>query len=218
VQGSSQPFQGKAIERKGAYLPHRTRSGAIYSVTFRLADSLPQSVLEAWKAEEKDILKTADYLCRPLSKDEISRLSQLRSEKFQKYLRAGHGTCSLKQEDIASMTAGALQHFHGLHYQLFAWCVMPNHVHTVVQPIGEHSLSDVLHSWKTFTAKQANKMLGREGTFWQAEYYDHVIRNEEELAHAIEYALWNPERAGLVGWKWKGVCQTMGTMPMPPLL
>jgi REP element-mobilizing transposase RayT len=74
--------------------------------------------------------------------------------------------------------ADALRHFDGERYRLVAWCVMPNHVHAVVQPAAGHVLEEIVHSWKSFTAHQANKLLGRTGPFWMAEAYDHLVRDE----------------------------------------
>jgi len=87
---------------------------------------------------------------------------------------------------------------------------MPNHVHVVVEAMGGDKLSDILHSWKSFTAKAANKMLHRTGEFWQAESYDHLIRNQQDFNHTVEYVLCNPAKAGLSDWKWVG-CGSTGT-------
>jgi hypothetical protein len=65
-----------------------------------------------------------------------------------------------------------------------------------------HALPSVLHSWKSFTAKAANRLLGRTGDFWQTEYYDHLIRDEADYAHALHYLLENPVVAGLSDWPW----------------
>jgi REP element-mobilizing transposase RayT len=81
---------------------------------------------------------------------------------------------------------------------------MPNHVHAVVQPLPGFALNKILHSWKSFSATHANKVLNRTGNFWQVESYDHLIRDEEDLARQTRYVLENPERAGLNGWKWVG--------------
>ncbi len=64
---------------------------------------------------------------------------------------------------------------------------MPNHVHALIEILPEHPLSEVLHSWKSYTSKEANKILGRKGTFWQKEFCDRHIRNDEHLANAIHY-------------------------------
>ena len=196
--------------RQGAYLPHWTKDLSVYSVTFRLGDSLPKSVIESWHSEFNRLLGALKRSKRSLSESEEKRLHYLFSEKVDKYMDAGHGACWLKQNNIAATVVNALQHFDGSRYRLFAWCVMPNHVHVVVQPFVDYELSDILHSWKSYTANMANKALGRTGDFWQPEYYDHLIRDESDLAHSIEYVLNNPEKAGLTGWKWVGLGNSAG--------
>jgi REP element-mobilizing transposase RayT len=197
VSGSSKPL----TTRDGAYLPHWTKSGAIYSVVFRLGDSLPQSILEAWVAE-RDALR-ARATRGDLSDPDLARLEALQHEKVQTYLDAGYGECWLRRPDTAGVVAEALTHFEGKRYRLPAWCIMPNHVHVVVQPLAGEELSRILHSWKSFTATEANKLLGRHGPFWQAESYDHLIRDEQELSHQVEYTWSNPEKAGLEAWSWR---------------
>jgi len=206
--------------RQGAYLPHWTRKGATYAVTFRLGDSLPGHVLEAWRQERQAIVKTAEQMKRPLSEHEEKRLAELFSEKVEQHLDAGAGACWLKRDDLAQLVADALKFFDGNRYELIAWCVMPNHVHVVVKPLGDHTLPEILHSWKSFTANKANKLLGRTGEFWQPEYYDHLIRDAEDFDHAVEYVLRNPENAGLKEWKWVGHKWEVGksgtdTLPVP---
>jgi len=89
---------------------------------------------------------------------------------------------------------------------------MPNHVHALVQPIAGQTLASVLHSWKSFTAKAANRLLARSGAFWQDEYYDHLIRDEADYAHAMRYILENPGKAGLSEWQWCSK-RDSGTLP-----
>ena len=79
---------------------------------------------------------------------------------------------------------------------------MPNHVHVVVRIFPTHGLSDVLHSWKSYTAKEANRGIGRRGEFWQKEYYDHLLRDECEFERAINYVVENPAKANLRNWRW----------------
>ena len=188
--------------RHGAYLPHWTREGAIYAVTFRLGDSLPRPILEACLVERQDIILTARQTGRLLSEHEEQRLHDLHSERVEAYLDAGHGACWLRQPEIAQVVADALRFFDGQRYHLHAWCVMPNHVHIIVEPFTGHELPTLLHSLKSFTAKAANRLLGRTGNFWQEEYYDHLIRDEGDYAHVIHYLLDNPANAGLVNWPW----------------
>jgi REP element-mobilizing transposase RayT len=205
-------------KRQGAYLPHWTRDGAWYAVTFRLWDSLPQHVIESWLFERKNIVKTAEQMKRPLSEHEERRLAHLYSERIERYLDAGYGACFMKDERIAGLVQNALFHFDDVRYSLAAWSVMPNHVHVVIQPFGGiittagmavplAELPEILHSWKSFTAKEANKLLHRSGDFWQAESYDHLIRSAADFRHAVRYVLNNPIRAGLKNWKWVGLTE-----------
>ena len=202
--------------RQGAHLPHWTRDGAIYAVTFRLADSLPPHVLESWKAERAVIEARAAQSVRPLLPHEHERLLRLHSDKIETLLDAGAGECHLRQPPVAELVVQALRHFDGERYELHDWCVMPNHVHAILRPLPGHTLDEVLHSWKSFTAKETNRLLGRSGEFWQTEYYDHLIRNEADYAHAADYVRRNPEKAGLKNWPWIGSGLGSGT-GVPPV-
>jgi len=95
------------------------------------------------------------------------------------------------------MVAGALGQFDGKRYRLFAWCVMPNHVHVVFQTLADNTLEKVLHSWKSYAAKRADLILERSGEFWQHEYYDHLIRDAAEFERAVAYVAENPKKAHL---------------------
>ncbi|MCC6321347.1 MAG: transposase [Phycisphaerales bacterium] len=197
-------MSGGIDKRHGAYLPHWTRDGATYSATFRLVDSLPVSVLAGYVQEREGIVARAAANGRELSALERARLDELHSERIEAYLDSGAGACWLRDERVAELVQGALMHFEGVRYEVFAWCVMPNHVHAVFRPREGFGLSAILHSWKGFTSSEANKLLGRTGAFWQPESYDHLIRDEEEFAHAVRYVLENPAKAGLRDWQWVG--------------
>jgi putative transposase len=101
---------------------------------------------------------------------------------------------------------GAMLHFDGDRYRLLAWCVMPNHVHVVVEPTDESGLGTVVLAWKSFTAHRANRILGRRGPFWHKDYFDRFIRDEGHLARTIDYIENNPVKAGLAStpssWPW----------------
>ena len=72
-------------------------------------------------------------------------------------------------------------------YRLKDFVVMPNHVHVLVTPPGEHTLSDAVQEWKSVSAHHLNKALGRKGEFWQKEYFDHIVRSPEQLAKFRSY-------------------------------
>jgi REP element-mobilizing transposase RayT len=190
--------------RHGAYLPHWAQEGATYFVTFRLHDSLPADVVEKWSAERREILENTNQAGRQLSSAANRWLDELHSERVEAYLNAGHGACWLTRPRIARSVADAILHFDGERYEALAWCVMPNHVHVVVRPLPGHELSAILHSWKSYSAHQASKLLRRTGPFWQTESYDHLVRDEADLIRCVEYVMTNPEKAGLSSWPWRG--------------
>ena len=189
--------------RQGALLPHWTKEGATYHLCIRLDDSLPQQTLQTWKEEREEIVQNAVHKGKPLTQPEQRRLDFLYSEKVEKYLDSGYGACWLQRDAIADIVANALQYFNGERYQLSAWCIMPNHVHIVAQPLAGQELHTIMRSWKTFTARECNTMLHRNGTFWQREYFDHLIRSSDDLERCIDYVWKNPEEAGLKNWKWR---------------
>src|SRR5205814_3234901 len=126
------------IKKQGARLPHWTKSSSVYAVTFRLADSMPKKVLQSWREERDAITAVAKSQDRPLTSAEDQRLHELFSERVEKFLDAGRGECWLRRPEIAAVVAGALKHFDAERYRLLAWCIMPNHVHVVVQPFPSH--------------------------------------------------------------------------------
>lgn len=195
------------IKRQGYFLPHWTREGAIYHVVFRLRDSLPYEVLANFQAELATL--EARVALGMASAEEAGRLAYLVSTRVEEYLDAGHGRCLMKDPKIASVVADALKHFDGQRYVLHAWCVMPNHVHAVVEPISPHELPGITHSWKSFTAHVMNKILQQRGEVWQKESYDHLIRNEAAFHQVVGYVLENPMRAGLMNWTWIGCASPM---------
>ena len=189
--------------RQGSYLPHWTREGAVYAITFRLADSLPQHVLDEWRAERQRITSVAESGERALTVDERKTLERLHEEKVQQHLDRGLGECLLRRHECAKFVADTFAKFNDVKYRLAAWCVMPNHVHAVIQPLSGHDLPEILYSIKSWTAKAMNKLLGRKGVAWQAEYYDHLVRDENDLVNQVEYAWSNPDRAELEDWPWR---------------
>ncbi len=186
------------------YLPHVKREGASYFVTFRLVDSLPKRVLLQFERERAEGLKRISPKATSEQTEEVHR--ELRRQ-IERYLDQGAGECHLRHPEIADMMADALRHFHGQHYLLDDWFVMPNHVHLVLWPRPNFTLSEILKSRKRHTARQANLILNRTGeTFWQRESYDHWIRHDDEKARICRYIRMNPVNAGLCkapeDWKW----------------
>jgi REP element-mobilizing transposase RayT len=153
------------------------------------------------------ILARAIATRAPLTWHEEQQLLAWYCDKVESLLDSGAGACWLRKAAIADMAASAMKLFAGQRYDLHAWVVMPNHVHAVLRPSGEYTLSSILHSWKSFTSKEANRLLQRGGgKFWQAESFDHYIRDDDERARIGDYVENNPVKARLCArpeeWKW----------------
>jgi REP element-mobilizing transposase RayT len=159
-------------------LPHWRQEAVTYFVTFRLADSIPRATLDLWIRERDDWLHR-----HPEPHDEQVRREYYRLfvERFQKWLDAGHGDCILRLPAARKIVTDALEHFETVRYALRECVVMPSHVHAIVSPIMGHGLSDIIHSWKSYTANQINRMLGRTGKLWQKEPFDHIVRGPDQL-------------------------------------
>ncbi|MDP0491026.1 MAG: transposase, partial [Verrucomicrobiota bacterium JB023] len=175
-------------------LPHRHQEGATAFVTFRLADSLPKDRVKSWLAERELFLAKHP---KPWSEETWRNYQRRFPRQLENWLDRSHGSCLLRNPENASLVAQALHHFDGERYILDHFVVMPNHVHVLVKPLGHHKLTDILHSWKSFTARAINKRENREGQLWQHESYDHLVRSERQLQHYRHYIEENPEKAGL---------------------
>jgi REP element-mobilizing transposase RayT len=109
------------------------------------------------------------------------------------------GTVYLSRPEIAELVVEAIRYRdHTLrHYDLHAFVVMPNHVHLLITPWVP--VSQITHSLKRFTAREANRMLHLIGKpFWQDESYDRVVRDDPEFQRIVRYIELNPVKSGLV--------------------
>jgi REP element-mobilizing transposase RayT len=165
------------------YLPHYDGGEIPQFITFRLGDSLPHTVLDKWRMEfEKETGFDIEAALR---------------RRIEAYLDQGYGKCYLKDERVARMVQDSLLFHDGERYRLSAWVVMPNHVHFLATPCVGVELSDIQHSLKSYTAHEANKILGRTGQFWQVEAFDRFIRDHDHYTKTIAYIENNPVKAHL---------------------
>lgn len=182
------------------YLPHCDVPGLLQSITFRLADSLPVEVLHRLLQDEKDDLS--------------------RHKLIEQLLDAGHGACWLKQPGIADIVQNALLHGDGARYRLLAWCVMPNHIHVLIETNSAYPVSKIVQGWKSYTARLINQHLGRPGSVWMRDYFDRYIRDDYHLAAVTSYIHSNPVKAGLVAheqeWAYSSVRLGLSGSPTSP--
>ena len=135
-------------------------------------------------------------------------------ERTEAALDQGKGACWLRCPQVAAVVRATLLRFDNVRYLLHAWVIMRNHVHALMTVLDGSYLSTILHSWKSYTAKSANRSLGRKGAFWQADYFDRVMRDEAHYAATVDYIHWNPVTAGLCAkpedWPWSSIHRTRG--------
>src|SRR5215813_5270454 len=207
IPGMKTTFKGRLVLPKAAsdnwysrgYFPHFDLVNVTQHVCFHLFDSLPQSLLRIWREQLR-------YEEETRAQSVMSDTQRERRRRIHDALDKGYGSCFLGDERVAKIVEDSLLHFDGQRYALHAWCVMPNHVHTLFTPLAEFKTSEIVHSWKSFTAHECNKILGRTGKFWEAEPFDRYIRNPRHFQNTVAYIENNPVKAGLCGeakdWRW----------------
>jgi len=178
------------------YLPHRDELHITQSLTFRLADSLPQQMLR----KLEDELETIPVVKRDM----------YRRERIETWLDASMGCCALKHPKLAEVMEHGFLLNDGIRYKLLAWCVMPNHAHVLIEPLV--ALGTITKSWKSYSGRwaithNAALGLGISGEhLWQREVWDRYIRNERHLKDTTEYIHHNPVKARLCekpeDWRW----------------
>jgi predicted solute-binding protein/REP element-mobilizing transposase RayT len=182
------------IQRTRRNLPHWEQEGGTYFVTFRLADAVPAGLVKQWRQEVETWRK---FHPEPWNAAASAEYRRRFLRPREDWLDQGHGSCLLRDSRAAEVVAQALRFFDEQRYCLDAFVVMPNHVHVLVQPLTGFHLRDIVHSWKSYTARQLNRLLGRSGTVWMQESFDRIIRDWDALVRCRAYITRNPEKARL---------------------
>ncbi len=114
--------------------------------------------------------------------------------RLQEWLDAGEGSCVLAIPEPKRIVENALRYFDGHRYSLDQFAVAPNHVHVLLTPLSSHTLSSILHSWKSFTAHQilnkvaaASRRCSEQAHLWQKESFDHIVRSPQSLGPFRRY-------------------------------
>ena len=194
----SKPFlqPDSHVDRRSRHLPHWQLDGGFYYVTWRLADALPQSKLQAWMDEKRQWLKEHPP---PWTRETYVDYKQRFPTRIDAWLDAGYGSCVLRTPGCRRLVSDALLYFDNDRYDMAAFVVMPNHVHALAQLRGTARIETVTHSWKRYSARQINKRLNRHGSLWQQENWDRILRGVPDLVRCLSYIRRNPELAGLAG-------------------
>lgn len=185
-------------------LPHWQPEEETFFVTYRLAESLPVSVIN-------DLRENYTYLKSLPENQFVEKKELLRQEYFAAFENKLEANLNephwLRRDDIASVVMNSLLFNDNKQYTLWSANIMSNHVHTLISTLpGSPLLNVILQNHKKFTAVTCNKLLGRSGKFWEEESFDTLIRNNEHFFNVARYIINNPVKAGLVSqwtdWKW----------------
>ncbi len=198
-------------------LPHIQPEGATLFVTMRLAGSLPVEVILRLEEEQRLAQQAIEKTAVPFEAKQ-GLLYDVDKRFFGRYDRlldaAADGPVWLSDSRVGALVCEAIHYRDIRMYDLLAYCVMPNHAHLVFTPLPKadgqyHALAEIMMGLKGNTARKANRLLEREGPFWQHESYDHYVRDGRELERIVAYVLNNPVKAGLASsweawpWSWR---------------
>lgn len=193
-------------------LPHYHLPNAAYFITFRLAGSIP---VEVWKKLKDDYEQEKRNLALKFSGNQLHeeqyKVQKRHFARFDALLENSKDSPRwLAESRFADVVQRELHILHPEHYNLYSFCLMPNHCHLLIDlqgiqkppsPVdGKHyaSLSHAMRLLKGRTGYACANLLKQKGAFWQHESYDHVVRDEKEFTRILEYIVNNPVKAGLV--------------------
>jgi putative transposase len=196
-------------------LPHKFYLGYTFFITWNIKGAIPAKVIEQMKydhQEERQKIEEALNLSIVEKENLLIAAKRKYLVAYNEHLDIPHPECPLwlTNQEVAKMLAERLHEFDGKYYRLLAYCIMGNHVHAVFDfsiqlPKGETAINDenykqvdkIMKLINGASAVRANRILKREGRFWEIGYFDRFIRDEKHLYNAINYTLQNPVKIGL---------------------
>lgn len=182
------------------YLPHLDVPGLTQSVNFRLHGSLPKPVIERFQQELKH-----------LTSEDAKREMLL---KVDQHLDECKGPKLLDNPTNAEIVQRILLNADGVYYRLHAWCVMPNHIHALLTPLGKVSLGQIVKGWKGITNRLIRRLDPTIERVWAEDFFDRYIRDENHFWNEVTYIHNNPVKARLCvkpdDWAWSSASQAQG--------
>ena len=195
-------------------LPHWYPLGVPFFLTYRLAGTLPRNVFSELE-KERQRLQALPREDKYSEQEWQTRIEKQLFALWDEHLDRDLKIQWLADPRIAEIVRENLYHHAGTKYALWAYVIMPNHVHVLLKPdevwerrfevddsnraqYEKGPLSAILHSLRSYTANKANKVLGRTGKFWQDEAFDHWVRDNAEFERIVYYIENNPVKAGLM--------------------
>ncbi len=170
------------VERHGSKLPHWQQGEAMQFVTFRLADSLPRSFMREWSSDRQVWLAKHP---QPWNEEVQNEYRRIFSKKVEACLDQGIGSCLLRENENRAHLIDAMMVYQGVRVRHEAWIIMPNHVHLLFQPLVP--MAQLIKSWKGISARRIG-----QGSIWQSNYRDTLVRSEKHFCAVIRYIRKNP--------------------------
>lgn len=190
-------------------LPHYQPNRGIFFITFRLDFPIPSEHVTAL-SHYREVLNASLERNR-----DNSALIDDNSKRLFAYIDDSYNHLEseislISPNTIAQVLRELLLSFRDELYYLYAFTIMPNHVHILLKPNiingGSVPVANIIRRIKGASARKINLILRREGTLWFREYYDRCARNQQELINIVEYIRQNPVKAKLVNtpelWEW----------------
>ncbi len=172
------------ILKHGEKLPHWQQGDVMQFVTFRLGDAMPGPKLRRWKEE---LAAWLIHHPKPWTPGNELEYHQRFTRKLETWLDEGAGSCLLEDSFRRKIVEEVLMRFHGERVEHQAWVIMPNHLHLIFTP--KVSIGTLLKAWKGTSAHRIG-----QGSIWQKNYRDTLIRDGAHFANAVRYIRRNPSK------------------------
>ncbi|WP_367872712.1 transposase [Luteolibacter sp. Populi] len=172
------------IQKHGRDLPHWQQGEVMQFVTFRLGDSMPESKIRKWKEERLFFLNRYP---KPWSAEQEADYHKRFTWKLEGWLDEGAGSCLLQNPANRQILSDILMRFQSERVDHQAWVIMPNHVHLLFTPAVP--LETLIKAWKGTSAHRIG-----QGSIWQKNYRDTLIRDSGHFGNAVRYIRRNPAK------------------------
>jgi REP element-mobilizing transposase RayT len=175
-------------------LPHWHQPDRLQFITWNLGDAIPAKALARLKRERERWLMLHPP---PLTPDERRYYFDHFTDRIDRWQDLGRGCCLFRSPRAAKQMADIL-HFHeDIKIRLDAFVIMPNHIHVLAQLIGDTTVSSIMHSWRSYSGLQLNRLRGKQGKCWSDDFWDRTVRSPEQYWRIRRYINENPARAGI---------------------
>ncbi len=176
------------IQITGSKLPHWDQRDCVQFVTFRLADSLPQTKLLEYRQMREEWLSKHP---KPWDKTMQEEYDNTLGYAIDKWIDAGYGECILRDKRVRDIVADVIM--NDARCDVYALVIMPNHVHVLMTPREGNTTNAIVGTWKSVSSHLVNKLTGRKGNMWERESFDRLVRNALDFEEYMSYIIDNPQ-------------------------